>query len=156
MNHLKWLGHASTILDMQKKVQHENSLCDVKIINGSGKAVYAHKVILFLSSDFFKTIFKTYPETTETCTVLIPDIKDHILENILDFIYTGSISLSSTYLSEFLEHINNLGIKSAISFECQVTNQDKSKSDSLQYENLLVDDDGSLDKDVIEEDDGVS
>lgn len=117
MNHLRWLEHSSTLLDLQKRLKSDLSTCDcdIKIASG-GKFVKAHRFILSAASDLFKTILADLPRY-EDATIILPDTKFNILENIINFIYTGETSLTSHCLSDFLECTNILGIKSAINFE---------------------------------------
>lgn len=117
MNHLRWLEHSSTLLELQKHLKNDLSIteCDIKIASG-GKSVRAHRFILSAASDLFKTILADLPRY-EDATIILPDTKFNILENIIAFIYTGETSLTSQCLSDFLECTNVLGIKSAINFE---------------------------------------
>ncbi|KAL5290875.1 pfk family protein [Megaselia abdita] len=117
MNHLRWLEHSSTLLDLQKNLKNDISTCECDIkIASNGKAVRAHRFILSAASDLFKTILADLPRY-EDATIILPDTKFNILENIISFIYTGETSLASQCLSDFLECTNVLGIKSAINFE---------------------------------------
>lgn len=116
MNHLRWLEHSSTLLDLQKHLKSDlSSDCDIRIAS-NGKSVKAHRFILSAASDLFKTILAELPRY-EDATIILPDTKFNILENIISFIYTGETSLTSQCLSDFLECTNVLGIKSAINFE---------------------------------------
>lgn len=117
MNHLRWLEHSSTLLDLQKHLKSDLSSCDTDIkIASNGKCVRAHRFILSAASDLFKIILADLPRY-EDATIILPDTKYNILENIISFIYTGETSLTSQCLSDFLECTNVLGIKSAINFE---------------------------------------
>lgn len=117
MNHLRWLEHSSTLLDLQKHLKNDLSSCDCDIkLASNGKFVKAHRFILSAASDLFKNILADLPRY-EDATIILPDTKFNILENILSFIYTGETSLNSQSLSDFLECTNILGIKSAINFE---------------------------------------
>lgn len=117
MNHLRWLEHSSTLLDLQKHLKNDLGTCECDIkIASNGKSVKAHRFILSAASDLFKTILSDLPRY-EDATIILPDTKFNILENIISFIYTGETSLTSQCLSDFLECTNVLGIKSAINFE---------------------------------------
>lgn len=117
MNHLRWLEHSSTLLDLQKHLKNDLGFCDTDIkIASNGKFVRAHRFILSAASDLFKTILADLPRY-EDATIILPDTKFNILENIISFIYTGETCLTSQCLSDFLECTNVLGIKSAINFE---------------------------------------
>lgn len=116
MNHLKWMGHSATILDIHKNLRADLQTCEVTLV-AKGHSVKAHRFVLSSCSDLLRTLLSDIPLGQE-CSIMVPDIKGQLLDNVLAFIYLGECSLSSSNLSEFLEAINVMGIKSAISFEC--------------------------------------
>lgn len=85
-----------------------------------GISVRAHLFVLSTCSDLMRNLLVDLPVGQEA-TVILPDIRGELLESMLSFIYMGETSLSSALLTEFLEAINLLGIKSAISFETNPT-----------------------------------
>ncbi|XP_075162091.1 uncharacterized protein LOC142234789 [Haematobia irritans] len=117
MNHLKWMGHSTTLLDIHKNLRDDVQTCEVTLAGKGGHRVKAHRFVLCSCSDLLKTLLSDVPSEQECC-VILPDIKGYLLDNILSFVYLGECSLSSSALSEFLEALNILGIKSAISFDC--------------------------------------
>ncbi|XP_053955815.1 uncharacterized protein LOC128861597 [Anastrepha ludens] len=116
MNHLKWMGHSATIFDIQRNLRNDPQSCEVTLA-AKGHSVRAHRFVLSSCSDLLRNLLVDVPMGQEA-TIVVPDIKGSLLESVLAFIYVGETSLTSTNLSEFLEAINTLGIKSAISFEC--------------------------------------
>ncbi|XP_017469756.1 PREDICTED: modifier of mdg4 [Rhagoletis zephyria] len=116
MNHLKWMGHSATIFDIQRNLRNDPQSCEVTLV-AKGHSVRAHRFVLSSCSDLLRNLLVDIPMGQEA-TIVVPDIKGSLLESVLAFIYVGETSLTSTNLSEFLEAINTLGIKSAISFEC--------------------------------------
>lgn len=85
-----------------------------------GISVRAHLFVLSTCSDLMRNLLVDLPVGQEA-TVILPDIRGELLESMLSFIYMGETSLPSAMLTEFLEAINLLGIKSAISFETNPT-----------------------------------
>lgn len=139
MNHLKWMGHTATILDIQKALKNDPATCDVTI-TCRGKSVRANRFVLCSCSDLLRDILNDLPVGQEA-TIIVPDIKGSLLESVLSFVYMGETSLSSTNLSDFLEAINVLGIKSAISFECATSysaNNIKTVSEITEMEEELM------------------
>ncbi|XP_060659111.1 modifier of mdg4 [Drosophila nasuta] len=123
MNHLKWMGHSSTIMDIQRVLlnqQSNNQQCEVLLVAKDGISVRAHLFVLSTCSDLMRNLLVDLPVGQEA-TVILPDIRGELLESMLSFIYMGETSLPSALLTEFLEAINLLGIKSAISFETNPT-----------------------------------
>lgn len=128
MNHLKWMGHPATIMEIQRNLRQDIQTCDVTI-SAKDSAMQAHRFVLCACSDFFRDIFRDIPSDKET-TIIIPDLKSNILERVLTFIYLGEVCVSSSQLSDFLESINFLGIKSPISFECHLNKVEQKIEDS--------------------------
>ncbi|KAH8322614.1 hypothetical protein KR059_000881, partial [Drosophila kikkawai] len=119
-NHLKWMGHSTTLMEIQRSLRNDNQTCEVVLASRDGTRVRAHLFVLSTCSDLMRNILVDVPPGQEA-TIILPDIRGELLESMMSFIYMGETSLSSTSLSEFLEAINLLGIKSAISFECNPT-----------------------------------
>lgn len=110
------MGHSATILDIHKNLRDDLQSCEVILAGKGGHTVKAHRFVLSSCSDLLRSILNDIHQPE--CCIILPDIKDYLLDNVLSFIYLGECTLSSSNLSEFLEAINVLGIKSAISFEC--------------------------------------
>ncbi|KAH8296133.1 hypothetical protein KR054_002206, partial [Drosophila jambulina] len=119
-NHLKWMGHSTTLMEIQRTLRNDNQTCEVVLASRDGTRVRAHLFVLSTCSDLMRNILVDVPPGQEA-TIILPDIRGELLESMMSFIYMGETSLSSASLSEFLEAINLLGIKSAISFECNPT-----------------------------------
>ncbi|XP_005187258.1 uncharacterized protein LOC101899194 [Musca domestica] len=129
MNHLKWMGHSATILEIHKGLRDDLQSCEVTMVAGNS-SVKAHRFVLSSCSDLLRNLLSDVPLQQECC-IMLPDISGYLLENVLSFVYLGECSLSSTNLSEFLEAINVLGIKSAISFECHTNAMQVSQSQNI-------------------------
>ncbi|XP_061396419.1 uncharacterized protein LOC133332053 [Musca vetustissima] len=136
MNHLKWMGHSATILDIHKGLRDDLQSCEVTMVAGDC-SVKAHRFVLSSCSDLLRNLLSDVPLQQECC-IMLPDIKGYLLENVLSFVYLGECSLSSSSLSEFLEAINVLGIKSAISFECHTNAMQLAQNHSINNNNALV------------------
>ncbi|XP_013118827.2 uncharacterized protein LOC106095923 [Stomoxys calcitrans] len=134
MNHLKWMGHSATILDIHKNLRDDLQSCEVTLAGKGGHSVKAHRFVLCSCSDLLRSLLCDIPLQQECC-VILPDIKGYLLDNVLSFIYLGECSLSSSNLSEFLEAINILGIKSAISFECNTNAMQAAQNAQSQNHN---------------------
>lgn len=119
-NHLKWMGHSTTVMEIQRSLRNDSQTCEVVLASRDGTRVRAHLFVLSTCSDLMRNILVDVPPGQEA-TIILPDIRGELLESMMSFIYMGETSLSSASLSEFLEAINLLGIKSAISFECNPT-----------------------------------
>ncbi|KAI9588489.1 broad-complex core protein isoforms 1/2/3/4/5 [Glossina fuscipes] len=129
MNHLKWMGHSATILDIQKNLRSDLESCEVTLV-AKGHSVKAHRFVLSSCSDLMRSLLTDIPLGQE-CTVMVPDIEGVLLDSVLAFIYLGEACISAGNLSVFLEAINILGIKSAISFECHSNSSQNASTDTV-------------------------
>lgn len=142
MNNLKWMGHSATILDIHKNLRADLKSCDVTLV-AKGHSVKAHRFVLSSCSDLLRCLLTDVPIGQECC-VMVPDIKGHLLDSVLAFIYLGECSLSSSNLSEFLEAINVMGIKSAISFECNTNGMQSAQNTSSHSSSIGLDNNTSM------------
>lgn len=69
--------------------------------NINNKIINSHKLILTAASPVFEAMF--YGEFKETMCIKIIDIREHIFEMMLDYIYTGKTSSSNNNLFDYLE-----------------------------------------------------
>ncbi len=68
---------------------------DVKIICEKGEIILAHKCILYLKSDYFKSAFKFKSNATIiNSDLIINNINYNILKNIIDYYYYGKITIN--------------------------------------------------------------
>ncbi|XP_002068925.3 protein jim lovell [Drosophila willistoni] len=137
MNNLKWMGHSATIMDIQRSLQNDDESCEVVLAAKDGASVRAHLFILSTCSDLMRNLLVDVPPGQET-TIILPDIRGDLLESMLSFIYVGETSLPSASLTEFVEAINLLGIKSAISFECNPTSLNSTNVDTVAEGSMAV------------------
>lgn len=120
MNHFKWLNQSHTIMiDIHKSLYDNIETCDISLMAG-GRSVKAHRFVLAACSTFLRKLLLDVPFGCE-CIISLPDVHGTILENVITFIYLGEVHINSVILQDFLQIINILGIKSAISFQCNVT-----------------------------------
>lgn len=116
---LKWDYHKSDIINQQQYLFENDLECDCTLISAQGKVFRAHKMVLSSSSDFFHTILADANSSIEP-TILIPDAEDLVLEALIKFIYTGTTSIGSKYLSSLLEFCNILSIKGFVANTCSL------------------------------------
>uniref|UniRef100_F6YCK1 Kelch-like protein 3 n=2 Tax=Ciona intestinalis TaxID=7719 RepID=F6YCK1_CIOIN len=80
----------------------DNPLCDFTIVVG-GRKFRAHSLILSTSSEYFHAMINSrMKEGIEKC-VQIKNVSEEIMENILDFIYTGKIPLRVETIGQVIE-----------------------------------------------------
>lgn len=87
---------------------------DVIIVCGDKRAK-AHRLILTLCSDFFYAIFKDYP-TTETATIIIPEMNSQLVDPLIAFMYTGQVFVEAELVGEFVHACKLLKLKGSIQY----------------------------------------
>ncbi|GLV37767.1 uncharacterized protein CBL_06531 [Carabus blaptoides fortunei] len=96
------------IRDGALRLMTSEAMCDV-ILNCQGHRLMAHKVMLSIASPLLQELLLA--DQSETSLLVLPDINASTMAYILDYIYTGSVLLHSTVLSEFLSAANLLKLK---------------------------------------------
>lgn len=74
-----------------------------------GKLLKAHKIVLSLSSPYFKTMFSTNP--CQHPIIFLKDMNAKLVQNLLEFIYLGKTNVRQTHLKAFMEVAESLHIK---------------------------------------------
>jgi len=69
-------------------------LCDIKLKTDDGTVLCAHKVVLVSASPYFRAMFTCFSESNKD-VVNIRHLDSTVLLLLLDFIYTGEITISS-------------------------------------------------------------
>lgn len=110
---LKWNSFHSNLSDVfQNMLVHEN-LVDVTLAC-EGASIKAHKMILAACSPYFQNLFMTNP--CKHPIVILKDIKFNDLKSIIDFIYSGEVSIPQDQLTSLLKTAETLKIKGLAEF----------------------------------------
>jgi len=88
----------------------EQQHCDLMLVCRGGVKLQAHRVILAASSEYFAQILQNIQAGQETIVVL-GDVESEVMAAILEFIYTGTVSISNIDLQHFLSTADTLQIK---------------------------------------------
>ena len=73
-------------------------------INVGGEAFLCHKLVLFLSTNYFTKLISTTSPSTERCIIVLPEFKNPtIFNNVLNFIYKGEVDLTEENVGDMLE-----------------------------------------------------
>ena len=83
--------------------------CDV-VLHVNDDQLYAHRCVLATYGSFFHNIF-TENQTNEPQHLSFPSTHVHVLRSVLEFIYSGSISVSLSDVDELLALSSTLEIK---------------------------------------------
>jgi len=104
---------AGNNLEENLRSHSRKSFCtDLSIICDDNEEVKAHKVILCSRSQFLKHLLLDSDQSlVQQPKIILSDVSKVCLENILSFIYHGTVSISQEHLEEFKTGLVNLGIE---------------------------------------------
>ncbi|CAH1250643.1 ZNF141 [Branchiostoma lanceolatum] len=102
-----------TILDWMNGCRSTGFLCDITIII-DGKQFRAHKTILAACCDFFNTMFHNEVQQQNFHSILeLRGVTAGGFSALLDFMYTGKISVDETNLTDFTGALRALQVRNA-------------------------------------------
>lgn len=128
---LCWNNFTENIVSGFSILQEDESLCDVTLGNKfllipsqqffykvlfllsilavEGKLLKAHKMVLSLSSPYFKSMFNANP--CQHPIIFLKDVQYKLVQHLLDFIYLGKTNVKHVDLQAFMEVAESLQIK---------------------------------------------
>jgi len=106
---LKWNNHPYNISNVFSRLRDEQLFTDVTLATADRQYVQAHRVVLSAGSLYLHTIFAVNP--SDHPTLVLSNIRYKELKLILDFMYTGEISVECDVLPALLEAASFLQIK---------------------------------------------
>lgn len=89
----KFPAHQDHTLSLAKMCKESKQFADCVIQSDSGFKHRAHRLVLGAASGFLKTIFEQVPPSLPEATVLVPGVKESTVKALLDFLYTGEMSV---------------------------------------------------------------
>ena len=96
------------MMNALNEFRKHNILCEVVIVV-NGKQFYAHRNVLAASSPYFRAMFScNMREQLENKPVILENITAEIMEELLNFIYTGSIKITPFNVKDFVSASNYL------------------------------------------------
>lgn len=96
------------MMNSLNEFRKHNILCEVVIVV-NGKQFFAHRNVLAASSPYFREMFSSnMREHLENKPVILENITAEIMEELLNFIYTGSIKITPFNVKDFVSASNYL------------------------------------------------
>ena len=89
-------SHSLTLLRELRKMRESGSLCDVTLRVGGGLCLHAHRIVLCAASPFFSAMFTSGMKESESGEVDLGEIPSNAVQDLVDFAYSSSLSLSYT------------------------------------------------------------
>ena len=105
------LGKRHALTNAPKTFQQQwpdQYFSDVTLATGDNKHIKAHKIILTLSSSFFKNIFHKYPH--QKPLIYLKDIQHKYLDRVIEFIYKRQYDVKELDLVKFYSLGKVLGV----------------------------------------------
>ncbi|XP_060856500.1 ring canal kelch homolog isoform X1 [Metopolophium dirhodum] len=99
--------HPVKILEGLQSLRKNKVLCDIKLETDDGTIVFGHKNILVAASPYFCSMFSTFNESDKDI-VNMREFDSHVLQLLLDYIYTGEIMVTKENVQVLLSAANIL------------------------------------------------
>ena len=97
-----------------KSLKQDSHHADVTLVTDDHKFIPAHKLVLMAHSSFFQKVFNFTKggNTVSNTIIFISGIKHEILQNILNYVYLGEVTLENAQLDNFFDAAQKLEIAS--------------------------------------------
>jgi hypothetical protein len=109
-------GHHSYIVSIARLCKENGLFTDITLQCDDGKLV-AHRIVLAAVSPFIRGLLTELPTGTQDFTIIVPDIRRAIVQQLLDFLYTGSMQLAKAATWEVQELVLLLKIDMDVAVE---------------------------------------
>ena len=96
-------------LNMQRK---QGQLCDITLVTKDGEELKAHRNVLSAASPFFCKLLQTDMKESREGIVRFEEISGSVMEDVLEFIYTGTLEVTRENAEELVAATNYLLIPS--------------------------------------------
>ena len=107
---LKQANFQINITEGIKALRQNPDLSDVTLVVEDGGRIFAHKIVLAMSSSFFNEIL-TENNMNNSPSIFLRGSRIETVVFLLDFIYNGTVTVDAGNLKEFLELASDLKIK---------------------------------------------
>ena len=106
--------HSQFLLNGLSILRQDEELCDVELRAGDTK-IFGHKVVLAAISDYFRAMFTGKMEESFVRTVYLHDMDEKSVAHLIDFAYSGHISININNVESLLISANILRVSKVIS-----------------------------------------
>ena len=102
-------SHQLHMVNLAKMCQENKQYADCVIRVGE-EELKCHRLVLGAVSPFLKMVFGEIPATLPEATILVPGVKQSVVKSLLDFFYTGSMTIDREDTSDLQLLIDTLKI----------------------------------------------
>ena len=89
-------------------LRRQDLLCDVTLVTKDGKEFKAHRDVLSAASPFFRKLFQSDMRENQEGIVRLEEISGAVMEDVLEFIYTGSVEVTQENSKDLVAAANFL------------------------------------------------
>ena len=108
--HFKFPAHQNHMLSLAKMCQENKEYTDCIIQCDSGVKLKAHRLVLGAASPFMKLVFSEVPASLPEATVMVPGVKISVVQSLIDFLYSGEMTVSRSDTADLQLLIDTLQI----------------------------------------------
>lgn len=126
-------SHQLHMVNLAKMCQENKEFTDCVIRCGDdqGNQLRAHRLVLGAVSPFLKLVFGEVPPSLAEATILVPGVRQRVVKALLDFLYTGQMTVDRRDTSDLQLLIETLQIDPEL-ITVDVVPKDKSKDEEEQ------------------------
>ena len=124
--------HSQFLLNGLSLLRQDEELCDIEIRAGETK-VYGHKVVLAAISDYFKAMFTGRMEESIVKKVYLHEIDEKSVAHLVDFAYSGHISININNVESLLLAANMLQVSKVVTACCDFLTKQLHPSNCLGF-----------------------
>ncbi|KAM3862193.1 kelch-like protein 9 [Diretmus argenteus] len=117
-----------------------DKMCDVLLVPGDSTDTFpVHRILMASASDYFKAMFTGGMREQDMREIKLHGVTKTGLKNIIDFIYTSSVSLNMSNLQDTLEAANFLQVLPVLSFCNQLLSSEITIDNCMEVERIAND-----------------
>ncbi|XP_029385265.1 kelch-like protein 34 [Echeneis naucrates] len=107
-------SHRTGLLSGFQRLRSERKMCDV-VLEAGGVAFPCHRALLASSSEYFWALFGETTKESSAASVDLPALTPEGLDAVLDFLYSGWLSVSPSTIAVVLQAARYLQVETAVS-----------------------------------------
>ncbi|XP_038056677.1 actin-binding protein IPP-like [Patiria miniata] len=109
--------HAQNLLDGLACLRADSQFCDIELCVGKSK-YQAHRAVLSACSPYFQGMFASGMREAHQDSVDILGIDPHVLQLLLDFMYTGYVQVEADTVQDLLSAADMLQLQGVVTICC--------------------------------------
>ena len=128
------VGQAAFCVELAKRLnmmRRQDHLCDITLATKDGKQFKAHRNVLSAASPFFFKLFQSDMKENREGIVRFEEISGAVMEDVLEFIYTGSVEVTQENCKNLIAAADYLVIPGLKKLSGQFVEQQITKSNCI-------------------------